>query len=271
MNIAALRVLQAQLRARGAQPATVDGRMCAATRAAIASTLTRLDPGTASDWRAWPLARRDVLCLQVLCCEAGLDPGRLDGWWGPQTEYACGQLAHLQAHGELPPPWRDRFPVPANPNGWPLERQADLVARYGKPGANLVTVELPYPLRLAWDTATRITRTQCNAVVRDSLHRVLTRVRRRYGLEGIAQLRLDVYGGGFNLRDKRGGTTLSTHAWGIAFDFDPMHNKLAWGRDRATLAQPEYDDWWRSWEAEGWVSLGRTRNYDWMHVQAARV
>jgi hypothetical protein len=50
-----------------------------------------------------------------------------------------------------------------------------------------------------------------------------------------------------------------------------MHNKLQWGRDRAAFASAEYDAWWRTWEAEGWVSLGRTRNYDWMHVQAARV
>lgn len=25
------------------------------------------------------------------------------------------------------------------------------------------------------------------------------------------------------------------------------------------------------WETGGWVSLGRTRNYDWIHVQAARI
>jgi hypothetical protein len=116
-----------------------------------------------------------------------------------------------------------------------------------------------------------VTRTQCNAKVKDSLAKVLAKVRRHYGLGGIAELRLDLYGGGFNLRDKRGGTTMSTHAWGIAFDFDPDRNKLHWGRDRAAFAQPEYDAWWRAWESEGWVSLGRTKNYDWMHVQAARV
>lgn len=62
-----------------------------------------------------------------------------------------------------------------------------------------------------------------------------------------------------------------THAWGLAIDWDPAHNKLKWGRDRARLARPEYDTWWRLWEEEGWVSLGRTRNFDWMHVQAVKL
>ena len=34
---------------------------------------------------------------------------------------------------------------------------------------------------------------------------------------------------------------------------------------------PEYDAWWRCWESEGWVSLGRLRNFDWMHIQAAKL
>ncbi len=270
MNLTAARVLQAHLPALGFGRLSVDGQLGDNTRKAVAKALERYNPNTETDWRQWPQGRRDLLCLQVLCAEAGLAPGTPDGWWGPQTEYAVGQLAHLQAHGELPEPWRDEYITPANPNTWPLDRESDLNAYYGKPGRNLVMLELPYPLRLSWHPATVVTRTQCNAKVHASLEKVLTKVRRHYGLDGIAELRLDLYGGGFNLREKRGGTSMSTHAWGIAFDFDPDRNKLRWGRDRASFARPEYEPWWRCWEAEGWVSLGRSKNYDWMHVQAAR-
>jgi hypothetical protein len=37
------------------------------------------------------------------------------------------------------------------------------------------------------------------------------------------------------------------------------------------MAQPEYAPFLDLWEAEGFVSLGRARNFDWMHVQAARL
>jgi hypothetical protein len=271
MHVTALRTLQTQLTALGFDPGGIDGRMGAGTLYAVAACLEALQPRTASDWHAWPPARQAVLCLQTVCLGSGLDPGALDGWWGPQTEYACGQLAHLHAHGELPEPWRDRYSTPANPNDWPLEREGALNAFYGKPGRGLVLLDLPYAMKLSWDTATVVTRTQCNARVKDSLARVLAKVRRHYGLAGIAELRLDRYGGGYNLREKRGGSTLSTHAWGIAFDLDPERNKLQWSHEHAAFARPEYEAWWRCWEAEGWVSLGRARNYDWMHVQAARV
>lgn len=271
MNITATRILQKALSAKGFNSGAIDGRMTAQTRAAVAEALARLTPVTATDWQIWPVDRQAVLCLQALCLDADLHPGPLDGWWGPQTEYACGQLASLQDSGHLPEAWRDRFPVPANPNLWPLEREPELDAFYGKPGENLVMLDLPYPLRLSWDTSTTVLHTQCNPRVRDSLHKVLARVQAHYGLADIRKLRLDLYGGGFNKRAKRGGTGMSTHAWGIAFDFDPDHNKLEWKGERAGLARPEYEAWWRFWEEEGWVSLGRTKNYDWMHVQAARI
>lgn len=271
MNASAIRALQTQLLGLGFDPDGIDGKMGAGTRAAMAAALEAFDPSTDSDWRAWPAARREVLCLQVVCAATGLNPGDLDGFWGPQTEYACGQLAYLQANGTMPDPWRDAYTTPGNPNAWPLEREADLNAFYGKPSKNLVLLDLPYPLKLAWNTAQVVTRTQCNAKVKDSFAKVLGKVRRHYGLAGIQELRLDLYGGGFNPRDKRGGTSPSTHSWGIAFDFDPERNKLQWGRDRAAFARPEYEAWWRAWESEGWVSLGRARNFDWMHVQAARV
>ena len=74
-----------------------------------------------------------------------------------------------------------------------------------------------------------------------------------------------------HVRKMRGGSSYSMHSWGIAIDFDPERNQLKWGKDRARLAQPDAVEFWRCWEAEGWVALGRARDYDWMHVQAARL
>ena len=223
------------------------------------------------DWQRWPASRQAVLALQLCCKQAGFAPGPLDGWWGPQTDYASSQLLVMQQSGKPPLAWRDNFTTPANPNQWPLEREDDLQAFYGEPGSELVKVSLPYPLRLAWDTATTVISTQCHRKVAASLQKVLEQVLLYYSFDTVQQLRLDLYGGGFNLRAKRGGTSLSTHSWGIAFDFDPQHNQLKWNSSKASFARPEYDYWWQCWESEGWVSLGRSRNFDWMHVQAARV
>lgn len=222
-------------------------------------------------WHSWPAPRQALLCLQLCCRQAGLNPGKLDGWWGPQTAYASEQLAGVQQQGKVPPAWRDSFTTPGNPNQWPLDRDAELRAFYGEPGANLVKLSLPYPLRLAWDLSATVLSTQCHQKVAASMQNVLAQVLQYYGFEALQQLRLDLYGGGFNLRAKRGGSSLSTHSWGIAFDFDPEHNQLKWDSSKAGLARPEYDYWWQCWENEGWVSLGRSRNYDWMHVQAARL
>jgi len=98
---------------------------------------------------------------------------------------------------------------------------------------------------------------------------VLEDVLKHYGLEEIKRLKLDVWGGCYNDRPIRGGSKPSMHSWGIAMDYDPANNKLRWGKDKATFAQPEYLEWWKIWERHGWISLGRQRNFDWMHVQAA--
>jgi hypothetical protein len=71
--------------------------------------------------------------------------------------------------------------------------------------------------------------------------------------------------------NKRGGSTPSTHAFGAAIDHDPCNNRLRWGRLKARLANPSCEEFWRIWESEGWVSLGRTKNYDWMHIQAVKL
>ena len=53
----------------------------------------------ALSWQSWPAERQAVLCLQLCCRQAGLNPGEPDGWWGPQTAYAAEQLAAIQQQG----------------------------------------------------------------------------------------------------------------------------------------------------------------------------
>ena len=82
---------------------------------------------------------------------------------------------------------------------------------------------------------------------------------------------MELFGGSLNVRRMRGGSAWSIHSWGCAIDFDPERNQLRWKKPKAVLSSAECADFWHFWEEEGWVSLGRARNYDWMHVQAARL
>lgn len=154
---------------------------------------------------------------------------------------------------------------------WPKHSTAAMVKFYGQRGQNLVRLKTPYPLRLAWKPYSTIHSFIIHKKCHDSALRVMQKVLSVYGVDEIKRLRLDLWGGCFNNRAVRGGTRPSTHAWGAAIDWDPERNQLRWGRAKASLAKPDYEEWWKAWEAEGWVSLGRQRNYDWMHVQAANL
>ena len=218
-----------------------------------------------------PRTRKITTVIQTGAKEKGLDVGPIDGLWGPQTAAAFDELVYLFEHGELQPPWRPDDIVVGNPNQWPVQNTPEFQEFYGERGSQLELIELPYEFKLCWDLRTKTKRTSCHAKVADSLGRVLQKVKEIYGEEEISRLRLDRYGGCYNDRVMRNGTLWSMHAWGIALDFDPERNRLNWGRDKAAFAHPDYTDWWKCWEEEGWISLGRKRNFDWMHVQAARL
>jgi hypothetical protein len=271
----AIRIAQRHLRDGGFDPGPLDGQLGPQTEAALGLALAarrgELAPAHAGAILGGSRRRKVTAYVQLLARDAGIESGPVDGFWGPQTDFAFGELEHLEQFGELPHPWRD-FPGPAaNPNGWPVETEAALRDLFGEPAhPPLVRIAAPYPLRLSWDLGTTVTRIGCHEKVAASLERVLAGVLAHYGPDGVRELRLDRYGGCFNPRKKRGGTSWSTHAWAIALDFDPERNRLQWGRERAAFARPEYHRWWELWEEEGWVSLGRVANFDWMHVQAAR-
>jgi hypothetical protein len=270
----AIVVVQDHLKAKGHYAGPSHGIADAATDAAVTRGLAQRQAEIPAGATGFPLRRRLVMMLQLICKDKGIACDPIDGYWGQITQTAWDSLVFLMDHGRLPEPWRDRDQPAANPQNWPRDTgsQAEMRGFFGQPGRPPIKkVACPWPLKLAWAPAQRVTHIGCHAKVADSLGRVLAKVHAHYGTPELARLRLDLYGGCFANRKKRGGTTWSTHAWAAAIDWDPARNQLTWGRDRASLAAPVYDFWWKAWEAEGWVSLGRSRNFDWMHVQAARL
>ena len=221
--------------------------------------------------RDLPKTRQVTTFIQIDANERGIDAGPVDGLWGPRTNAAFKALEYQFDYGEPQPPWRPEEIKVSNPNRWPVQRTDEFYQFFGEKGTSLKMIDFPYEMKLSWDLRKRANRTRCHEKVADSLLRVLHKVKEIYGEDDINRLHLNHYGGCYNKRKIRNGSLWSMHSWGIALDFDPLRNELNWGRDRAALAHPDYYDWWKCWEEEGWISLGRKRNYDWMHVQAARL
>lgn len=269
--------LQAALKALGLDPGPIDGLMGRQTRKAVDALLDRNGVRLSRTARLSP-ERELIAAEQLIYWSAGIDVGAIDGLIGPATRQARIEWAALKITGKPAEPWRDdlmnpradddRMPEPVR-TVWPQQR--DVLKYYGQIGANHARLKFPYPMRLDWDLSTTVETTTVHEKVHDSAERVFKRILSHYGLVEIRRLGLDQFGGCYNPRKMRGGSAWSMHAWAIAFDFDPDRNQLNWGRDRAELAKPAYDAFWRFWTEEGWLSLGKARNFDWMHVQAARL
>lgn len=152
---------------------------------------------------------------------------------------------------------------------WP--RQSECFSFYGQPGQNQVTLILPFPMKIAWDKKVIINKFSVHKKVHDSAKRCFVEIAKTYDEKQRAALGIDLWGGCLNVRKMRGGNSWSMHSWGIAIDFDPERNALKASAKTARLAKPDAVAFWKIWEAEGWVSLGRKRDMDWMHVQAARL
>lgn len=220
----------------------------------------------------WSTERQIAAVIQLRCNELNFNAGKVDGFWGPSTDAAYKQFLFYVENNTAPPAWRPEDRTPVNPNKWPKAYTSEFNAFYGPVGeSNLVRVNFPYTMRIAWDLNSKVNSTRCHKKVAESTQKVLEAVLNHYGVDAIKALKLDLFGGCYNNRPIRGGSKPSMHSWGIAYDFDPTRNQLHWGRDKASFAKPDYDFWWQCWEAEGWVSLGRERNFDWMHVQAALI
>jgi hypothetical protein len=267
-----IRVLQLALKERGYYRYKVDGISGDKTRKAVRKAVQEFAnklPKASKDWSDRRLA---VAVLQLLCKESKINPGKIDGLIGPDSEYAFDRFRTLKRTGSLPRAFSDIVPTVANPGKFPLERREKLIAHYGAPGrVPLVKVKCPWKLTIDWEPYISTSTIRIHKKLAASLESILESAWDHYGEDGIRKHGLHRYGGSYNNRFMRGSMSRkSTHAWGIAIDWFPSRNKLRWSAQQASLAHPDLDFWWELWEKEGWVSLGRSENRDWMHVQAAK-
>lgn len=155
---------------------------------------------------------------------------------------------------------------------WPLQKECD--AFFGNPrGANdnasaawesknLTSVKCPWVLRYAGKPVSGI---RVHKKVAASLERVLKAIWDRVGhnQSEIDRIGMSVYGGGYNFRAMRGGTSLSMHSYGCAVDFDPANNGL--GDKTPKMDRRVIEEF----EREGWEWGGHWSRPDGMHFQAA--
>ena len=149
-------------------------------------------------------------------------------------------------------------------------KTADIIKIYGEPGdtENLAIVQLPYPMRIAWDITKSVSRITCHKLVAPSLKAIFDDIFLLYGYDEIKRLGIDLFGGCYNFRKMRGGNDWSVHSWAAAIDLDPSRNSLKATAKTAQFAKPEYKAMIDIFYKHGWYSLGREKNYDWMHFQA---
>ena len=265
--------LQIMLQKANLYKSAIDGKVGPKTREAILKLLKSYSVST----KGWNNHRLKVAGEQALYKSLKIDVGAIDGI----DDHVLGNARSVY-QAKLTLNFRDNVeelvkvevikPIPVKTSGkvtpvrsWP--RQKDCVKFFGKVGTNQDTCVLPFPMVIAWDPKKKVNKFSCHRLVKMPMERIFQRTLEHYGYERIQELRLHYWGGCLNVRKMRGGSSYSMHSWGIAVDLDPDNNQLRWGRDKATFAKPAYNKFWEFVYDEGAISLGKERNFDFMHFQ----
>ena len=197
----------------------------------------------------------------------GLYAGNIDGWFG-----VASREAWRRSHAvEVPlPPVPGDLSKPAEFYSLPKESSAALTEFYGSPTES-GAVYLEY-FSFPCDGTRLYSRS--GTILTNNYHRthhlLVARtegaLKELYATLGDAEFRRQgwhVYGGSHNYRKKMGGSSLSTHAWAIASDWNPSENSYA--NTSTTFSDLAFD----IWERWGFLSGFRAWGKDAMHFQAA--
>ena len=124
----------------------------------------------------------------------------------------------------------------------------------------LARIALPFPLSLSWDQAIRVKQMTCHKLLTE----VFSDLFRRVQAERL-QDKITSFGGCFSFRPQRTGSKLSSHAWGIAIDLNPLSNAQGAVGDMDEGVIAVFRDAGFIWGGE-WVGKRR----DPMHFQFCR-
>jgi hypothetical protein len=247
--------VQRFLLAKGAYQGSVDGDYGTDSRAAARQVIAGAAPAYK---RSWSDTRVRLAVEQLMMTELDIDVGEIDGVEGAMTQFGWEQ-------------WQNRMRRRVTRPGAGAScfcHQREAPSFFGAPGTNQVRVTPPYQLYYGEAPVRSVL---INKHCADSALRAMDAVLARYGAADIHAMGLDRFGGCYANRAMRGGTQLSMHAFACAIDWDPERNPLRADHRWAQFARPEYQAFLDAWEAEGWTSLGRAKDFDWMHVQAAHL
>ena len=148
-----------------------------------------------------------------------------------------------------------------------------IIQIYGQPnqqGSYLTTIQLPFPMRLAWDKKTTVNKMRVHKKAAQDFINVFNELLAVYGLAKIQELGIDLFGGCFAFRAMRGGSDYSRHSWGIAIDLDPERNQLKTPYLKSNFSKQEYKKLHEIFEKHGFINLGKQKGYDAMHWEIAK-
>jgi hypothetical protein len=125
----------------------------------------------------------------------------------------------------------------ANQNGVPVKNDSTPVkdrphglsainSTFGRAGTNLVTT------KMAAGEGGKMVNVTCNAKIADKMKAAFEEIKEK----GLSD-EIHSFDGCYNYRNKRGGSTLSTHSWGIAFDINASGNPM--GSSKQTAGQKQ--------------------------------
>jgi hypothetical protein len=187
------------------------------------------------------MTRNQIIELQK---RVGATP---DGFWGPASIKAC--KAHLRA-------------LMPQDHPWPTTDQASLTKFYGRPGDESMLVNLAVgDLDIRYD-GKNVKSIRCHHKVAPSLRRILEQIAKTPHAWVLKE-----YGGCYNNRPMRGGSTPSLHARGAAIDLAPSTNA---NREHWPSSANMPLEVMEEFAKEGWLPAGAFWSRDSMHFQSTR-